>query len=57
MHEITAEMFRRFNFEGYRFLEVERKTILEIYRFWDIYLKNRGIEDPELLGSVIEKEC
>lgn len=33
MHEIAAEMFRRSSFEGYRFLEVERKTILEIYRF------------------------
>ena len=53
MHEITADKFMS-SLEGYRFIEVERKTIIEICRFWIFYLKNRGIEDPELFGSVIE---
>lgn len=56
MHEISAERFRRSSFEGYRFIEVERKTILEIYRFWERYLKNRGIENPEFLWSVFKDE-
>ena len=53
MYEIIAERFRS-SLEGYRFIEVERKTILEIYRFWGAYLKRQGIEDPGLLESVIE---
>ncbi len=53
MYEITAERFWS-SLEGYKFIEVERKTILEIYRFWIRYFKNRGIEDPGLFGSVIE---
>jgi hypothetical protein len=52
--DITAERFRRSSFEGYRFLEVNLETILEIYRFWIRYFKNRGIEDPGLFGDVIE---
>ena len=52
--DITVERFRRSSFEGYRFLEVEIGTILEICRFWKVYLKTREIEDPGLFGSVIE---
>ena len=52
--DITAERFRGSSFEGYRFLEVNLETILEIYRFWIRYFKNRGIEDPGLFGDVIE---
>ena len=55
MYEITAEKFKS-SLEGYRFIEVERKTILEICHFWKIYLKNRGIENPELFGDVIEED-
>ena len=55
MHEIFAKRFGS-SLEGYRFIKVERKTILEIYRFWKAYLKNRGIENPELFGSVIEED-
>ena len=55
MYEITAEMFRS-SLEGYRFIEVERKTILEICRFWKVYLKNQGIERPKLIGDVINYE-
>ena len=55
MHEMAVARFRS-NLEGYRFIEVERKTILEICRFWKVYLKNLGIEDPELFGSVIEED-
>jgi hypothetical protein len=55
MYEIGARKFRS-SLEGYRFIKVERKTILEIYRFWNIYLKNRGIEDPGLIGDIINHE-
>ena len=54
--DITVERFRRSSFEGYRFLEVNLETILEIYRFRIRYLKNRGIEDPKLFGDVIEED-
>ena len=53
MYEIIAERYRS-SLEGYRFIEVERKTILQIYRFWGAHLKRLGIEDPGLLESVIE---
>jgi len=55
MYEITAERFRS-SLEGYRFIEVERKTILEICRFWRVYLKRQGIIDRALIGDVIENE-
>ena len=53
MHEIGAEKFRS-SLEGYRFIEVESKTILEICRFWDKYLENQGIENLRLIGDVNE---
>lgn len=53
MYEITAERFRS-SLEGYKFIEVEKKTILEIYRFWKVYLKKQGIENPKLIGDVNE---
>ena len=55
-NDITAERFRGSSFEGYRFLEVNLETILEIHRFWIRYFKNRGIEDPGLFGDVIEED-
>ena len=53
---ITVNRFSGSSFEGYRFLEVNLKTILEIYRFWIRYFKNSGIKDPKLFGSVIEAD-
>ena len=55
MYEITVGRFRS-SLEGYRFIEIERKTILEIYCFWKVYLKNHGIDRFRLFGSVIEDE-
>jgi hypothetical protein len=52
MHEISVRKFRS-SPEGYKFIEVERKTILEICRFWNRYLENRGIKDSKLIGDVI----
>jgi hypothetical protein len=52
--EIFAEKKSCFFGEHYHFLEVELDTILEIYRFWERYLINRGIRNPKLIGSVIE---
>jgi hypothetical protein len=52
MYEIGARKFRS-SLEGYRFIGVERKTILEICRFWNRYLENRGIKDSKLIGDVI----
>ena len=53
MNEITAERFRS-SLEDYKFIEVERKTILEICRFWKVYLQNCGIENLKLIGDVYE---
>jgi hypothetical protein len=55
MHEIVAGRIRS-SLEGYRFIEVERKTILEICRSRNRYLKNKGIENPKLIGDVINYE-
>ena len=54
MYEIGARKFRS-SLEGYKykFIEVERKTILEICRFWNRYLENRGIKDSKLIKDVI----
>ena len=51
MYDITAERFKS-SLEGYRFIKVERKTILEICRFWNRYLGNLGIIDSKLIGDV-----
>jgi hypothetical protein len=51
-YEIGARKFRS-SLEGYSFIEVERKTILEIYRFWRVFLERQGIEDPKLIGDII----
>ena len=51
-HEIVASGFYS-DFSGYNILWVDQKTILEIYRFWNIYLRNQGIEDPKLLGGIV----
>ena len=51
MYEITAERFKS-SLENYRFIEVERETILEIFYFWNRYLENQGIEKPKLIGDV-----
>lgn len=52
MHEIIAERKFGSSLEGYKFIEVERKTILEICRFWKVYLEAKGIENPKLIGDV-----
>lgn len=56
MHEISVERFSRSSLESYKFIEVERKTILEIYRFWNRYFENRGIIDRTRIEDVINYE-
>ena len=51
-HEIISDSFSS-HFFGYKIMEIELDTIFEIYSFWNKYLKNRGIEDPKLLGGIV----
>jgi len=51
-YEIVAGKFSG-AFFGYKIMEIELDTVLEIYRHWNRYLKNQGIEDPKLLGGIV----
>lgn len=51
--EITIEKCRPgWEWEGYKFLEVDRRTILEICRFWNAYLVGHGIKKPSQVEDV-----